>query len=107
MSYRHRYRKRSKCVLSLTASVYEIRSKDVAHKLKLVPRPDQFKALRKQLNDQEGHDFSAGVLHHVYAKQRNQLEKRKAHENTNGRLAGDELAAMYANLEREVSEYRK
>ncbi len=87
--------------------VYEIRPKDVAYKLKLVPSPDQFKALRKQLNDQEGHDFSASVLHHVYAEQRNQLEKRKAHEKINGRLGEDELLAMYANLEREVSEYRK
>ncbi len=87
--------------------VYEIRPKDVGHKRKLVPSPAQFKALRKQLNDQEGHDFSASVLHHVYAEQRNQLGKRKAHEHTNGRLDGDELLAMYANLEREVSEYRK
>ena len=93
--------------VSYWGEVHEIRSKDVAKKLKLVPTPDQFKELRKQLNDQEGHDFSASVLHHVYAEQRNQLEKRKALENTNGRLAGDELLAMYANLEREVSEYRK
>lgn len=87
--------------------VFEIRPKDVANKLKRVPSPGQFKALRKQLNDQEGHDFSASVLHHVYAEQRDQLEKQKARVNTNGRLGGDELLAMYANLEREVSEYRK
>lgn len=87
--------------------VYEIRLKDVAEKLKRIPNPAQFKALRKHLNEQEGHDFPASVLHHVYAEQRDQLEKQKARENTNGRLDGDELLAMYAKLEREVSEFRK
>ncbi|PTB99256.1 hypothetical protein C9993_03900 [Marinobacter sp. Z-F4-2] len=87
--------------------VYEIRQKDVVQKLKLVPSPDQFKMLRKHLNYREGHDYSASVLHHVYAEQRDQLEKQKAQQNTEGKLDRDELLTMYANLEREMSEFRK
>ena len=93
--------------VSYWGNVYEIRPKDVAHKLTLKPSPDQFKALRKQLNDQEGHDFPASVLHHVYAEQRDQLGKRKTRENTHERFDGDELLTLYTNLEREASEYRK
>lgn len=87
--------------------VFEIRTKDIAHKLKCVPSPDKFKALRKQLNDREGHDFPASVLHHVYAEQRGQLEKQKARESIDRKLDKDELLLMYANLERQVSEFRK
>jgi hypothetical protein len=88
--------------------IHEIRPKDITQKLKLVPSPDQFKALRKQMNEQEGHDFPASILHHVYAEQRGNLEKQKAREHSNGRLGKqDELLAMYANLEREVSQYQK
>lgn len=63
--------------------------------------------LRKHLNNKEGHNYSASVLHHVYTEQRDQLEKQKARQNTGGELDGDELLAMYAKLEREVSEFRK
>lgn len=87
--------------------IHEIRKKDVAKKLKLIPDPSQFKALRKQLNDHEGCDYPPGVLHHVYAEQRNQLMQQKARVNSDGRLSGAELLTMYANLEREVVEFRK
>jgi len=87
--------------------VHEIRQKDVAEKLMRKPHPDQFKALRKQLNSHEGQDFPASVLHYVYAEQREQLEKRKASEITRGKLEEDELLVMYANLERQVSEYKR
>ncbi|WP_449285376.1 hypothetical protein [Marinobacter sp. PE14] len=87
--------------------IYEIRKKDVAEKVKLNPDPSQFKALRKQLNDHEGYDFPPSVLHHVYAEQRSQLVQQKARVSSDGRLSGDELLTMYANLEREVAEFRK
>ncbi|QWV13883.1 hypothetical protein ABWH88_09970 [Marinobacter adhaerens] len=87
--------------------IYEIRQKDVADKLKLTPSPAQFKALRKQLNEHEGHDLPPSVLHHVYAEQRSQINKKKAREDIGGRLDGDDFLTMYANLEREVSEFRK
>ncbi len=93
--------------ISHWGEVFEIRSKDIPHKLKCVPSPDQFKALRKQLNEQEGHDFSVSVLHHVYAEQRDQFEKQKAQKSTEGKLDKDELLMMYANLERQVSEFRR
>tara|TARA_R110001583_G_scaffold178607_1_gene334595 strand:- start:378 stop:1067 length:690 start_codon:yes stop_codon:yes gene_type:complete len=86
--------------------VFDIRPKDIAKKLEQVPRPDQFKSLRKQLNEHEGCDYQASVLHHVYAEQRSQLEKRKAKKTTRGKLNEDDLLAMYANLERQVSEFR-
>ena len=54
----------------------------------------------------EGHDFPASVLHYADAEQRNKLKKQNAWENTEGRLDEDELLAMYAKLEREVSEFR-
>jgi hypothetical protein len=59
------------------------------------------------MNDDEGQDFPASVLHYVYAEQRGQLETQKVRETTKGRLEEDELLAMYANLERQVSEYRR
>jgi hypothetical protein len=93
--------------VSYWGNVYEIRPKDVAHKLTMVPSPDQFKALRKQLNDQEGHDFPASVLHHVYTEQRDQLGKQKIRENTQECFDGDELLSLYANLKQELSGYRK
>jgi hypothetical protein len=93
--------------VSYWGNVYEIRPKDIAYKLKLVPSPDKFKALRKQLNDQEGHDFPASVLHHVYTEQRDQLGKRKIRENTQECFDGDELLTLYANLKQELSGYRK
>jgi hypothetical protein len=90
------------------AEVHEIRPKDVTQKLKVVPSPDRFKALRKYMNDHEGHDFPVSVLHHVYAEQRGNLEKQKVWEHTDGRLSKeDELLTMYARLKREVSEFSK
>ncbi|EMP57123.1 hypothetical protein MSNKSG1_00833 [Marinobacter santoriniensis NKSG1] len=86
--------------------VFDIRPKDIAKKLEQVPSPDQFKSLRKQLNDREGCDYQASVLHHVYAEQRSQLEKHRAEKTTRGKLNEDDLLAMYANLERQVSEFR-
>ncbi|MGB1478638.1 MAG: hypothetical protein ACPG9R_12705, partial [Marinobacter salsuginis] len=86
--------------------VYDIRPKDVVQKLTRVPHPDRFKTLRKHMNDHEGQDFPTSVLHHVYAEQRGRLETQKVRETTKGRLDEDELLAMYANLQRQVSEYR-
>jgi hypothetical protein len=86
---------------------FDIRPKDVARKLTQVPGPDRFKLLRKQLNEREGCDYQASVLHHVYAEQRSELAKQKAQETTKGKLNEDDLLAMYANLERQVSEFRK
>ncbi|WP_227512785.1 MULTISPECIES: hypothetical protein, partial [unclassified Marinobacter] len=85
--------------------IYEIREKDVAEKLKLVPYPGQFKALRKYLNEYEDYDLPPSVLHHVYTEQRSEIEKQKTQKDTDGRLEQDELLTMYANLEREVSEF--
>ena len=87
--------------------VFDVRQKDVRKKVTQVPSPDQFKALRKQLNEQEGYDYPVSVLHHVYAEQRNLLERRKARESTKGEVSQDDLLTMYANLERQVSEFRK
>lgn len=85
----------------------DIRPKDIAEKFKLIPSPSQFKTLRKHLNDREGHDFPASVLHHVYAEQRDHLEKQKARENTQGKLNEDDLLGIYTTLKREVSEFRR
>lgn len=86
--------------------VFEIRPKDIAKKLKVPPSPDQFKALRKHLNDHEGCDYPASVLHHVFSEQRALIEKQKARRNAKEEL-NDELLLIYANLEREVAGYRK
>lgn len=87
--------------------VFDVRPKDVRKKVTQVPSPDQFKALRKQLNQNEGYDYPVSVLHHVYAEQRNHLERRKAGQSTKGEVSQDDLLTMYANLERQVSEFRK
>lgn len=87
--------------------VFDVRPKDIEKKLSQVPSPDQFKSLRKQLNEREGHDYPASVLHCVYAEQRSHLERQKARENTKGEVGQDDLLQMYANLKRQVSEFRK
>ena len=87
--------------------VFDVRPKDVRKKVTQVPSPNQFKLLRQQLNDHEGCDYQVNVLHHVYAEQRNHLERRKARESTKGEVSQDDLLTMYANLERQVSEFRK
>lgn len=87
--------------------VFDVRLKDVRNKVTQVPSPDQFKSLRKQLNQNEGYDYPVSVLHHVYAEQRNHLERRKARKSTKGEVSQDDLLTMYANLERQVSEFRK
>jgi len=86
--------------------IHQIRPKDVALRLKRIPHPDRFKALRKQMNDHEGQDFPASVLHHAYAEQRGKLETQKVRKTTKGKIDEDELLAMYANLERQLSAYR-
>lgn len=86
--------------------VFEIRATDIAKKLKCPPSPNQFKALRKQLNDHEGCDYPASILHHVFSEQRALIDKKKARKSTKEEL-DDELLMMYTNLEREVAQYFK
>ena len=86
---------------------FEIRPKDIAAKRKLVPAPDQFKALRKQMNDNEGADFSASVLHHVYQEQREAIEKQKVAKVFDKPTTQDELLSFSANLQREIEGFRK
>jgi len=86
---------------------FEIRPKDIAAKRKLVPAPYQFKALRKQMNENEGADFSASVLHHVYQEQREAIEKQKVAKVVDKPATQDELLAFSANLQREIEAYRK
>lgn len=88
-------------------SVYEIRSKDIQKKLVTVPSPDQFKRLRKQMNEKEGYDFPPTVLHHVYAERRRELEHAKVKRGTADRLTNEDLIAMYSGLEQEIAAYRK
>jgi hypothetical protein len=87
--------------------VFGIRTKDIEKKRRHPPNPDQFKALRKQLNNKEGQNISVQALHHVYAEKRAQLEHQKAVKNTKGKLNQDELLAMYSNLEREIVGFRR
>jgi hypothetical protein len=87
--------------------VFDVRPKDIAKKLKQVPSPDQFKFLRKHLNEQEGFDYPVSVLHYVYAEQRSHLEKQKVRETTKGEVDREDLLTMYTILERQVSEFRK
>ena len=87
--------------------VYDIRPKDIEKKLVAVPSPDQFKSLRKQLNEKESCNLPPSVLHHVYAERRRDLEQAKAKKNTEDKLTNEDLLAMYSGLEREIAEYRK
>ncbi|WBU42666.1 MULTISPECIES: hypothetical protein [Marinobacter] len=86
---------------------FEIRPKDIAAKRKLVPAPDQFKALRKQMNEKEGTDVSASVLHHVYEEQREEIEKLKVAKGFDEPATQDELLAFSANLQREIEAFCK
>lgn len=87
--------------------VYEIRPKDIQKKLVAVPSPDQFKSLRKQMNEKEGNNLPPSVLRHVYAERRRELEQAKAKRSTKDKLTNEDLLAMYSSLEREIAEYLK
>lgn len=86
---------------------FGVRPKDVAAKREQVPTPGQFKALRKHMNDKEGADFSASVLHHVYREQREEFEKQKVAKVFTKPVSEDELLAFSADLQREIAAYRK
>lgn len=87
--------------------VFDVRPKDIEERLRKVPSPEQFKALRKHMNQVEGEDLPASVLHHVFAEKRAELEKQKAKQKAAPRFSDEDLVAMYSNLEREISQYQK
>ena len=87
--------------------VFDVRKKDIEQRLKRIPSPEQFKALRKYMNQHEGRDLSASVLHHVFAERRADLEKQKRNKKTDAPFSDEDLIAMQANLAREISQYQK
>lgn len=70
------------------------------------PTPEQFKQLRKHMNEVEKAGLGVGVLHHVYAEQRAELERKKAQSSLKDQSVDKiDLLDVHSRLEREISEY--
>ncbi|WP_339806740.1 hypothetical protein [uncultured Marinobacter sp.] len=92
--------------VALWGEVFDIRPKDIADKQQHVPAPEQFKRLRKHLNEETRADLPVGVLHHVFAEQRTELERKKSRSNLKDRPSDeDEFLDVHARLEREISAF--
>lgn len=85
---------------------FGIRPKDIERKRNSPVSPAVFKALRNQLNENEGCNISVEALHHVYAEQRAEIERQRAKEQTQGEVTEDDLLGWYASLKQEISEYQ-
>lgn len=92
--------------VTLWGDVFEIRPGDIEEKRQTPPTPEQFKLLRKHMNDEQKASLGVGVLHHVYAEQRAELERNKSRSRLKDKpVEKDELLDVHSRLEREISEY--
>lgn len=91
--------------VSLWGEAFGIRPKDIEKKRQMPPEPERFKHLRKHMNDKENAGLGVGVLHHVYAEQRAEIERRKSRTRLNESVGQDDLLDVHASLEREISEF--
>jgi len=93
----------------LLADHFGIRPKDAANIRNNPPSPDKFKALRKQLNEEEGHDYSARVLHHVYAEQRATITKQKRASTPpmEAPMCEKDLLLVQSALKQEIESFKK
>lgn len=92
--------------VTLWGEAFEIRPKDVEAKRQNLPMPEQFKQLRKHMNEVEKASLGVGVLHHVYAEQRAGLERKKAQSRLKDRPVDKvDLLDVHSRLEREISEF--
>ncbi|WP_339804477.1 hypothetical protein [uncultured Marinobacter sp.] len=92
--------------VNLWGEVFGIRAKDVEHKRRNPPQPEQFKRLRTHLNEHEKAGIPVSVLHHVFAEQRAEIERQKSRRQLKERvIEQDELLDVHARLEREISEF--
>lgn len=91
------------------ADHFGIRPKDAANIRNNPPSPDKFKALRKQLNEEEGHDYSARVLHHVYAEQRATITKQKRVSTPpmETPMCEEDLLLVQSALKQEIESFKK
>ncbi|WP_339649730.1 hypothetical protein [Halopseudomonas pelagia] len=60
------------------AEEHGIRSADMERVLKSPPDPEQFKRLRRQMNEDEGYDIPVEALSSVFAEQRSMLAQQRA-----------------------------
>lgn len=60
------------------AEEHGVRSADKQRLLNSPPDPEQFKRLRRQMNEHEGHDIPVEALSPVFAEQRNLLARQRA-----------------------------
>lgn len=92
--------------VTLWGETFDIRPRDIEKKRQTMPTPEQFKQLRKHLNDEQSASLGVGVLHHVYAEQRAELERNKARTRLKEQpVKEDELLEVHSRLEREISRY--
>ena len=85
---------------------FGIRQKDIDAKRQTPPTPEQFKRLRKHMNEEDSASLGVGVLHYVYAEQRAEFERQKSRTRLKERpVDEDDLLDVHARLEREISEF--
>jgi len=92
--------------VTLWGETFQIRPKDIDAKRQHPPTPEQFKRLRKHLNDEEGASLGVSVLHHVYAEQRAAMERQKSRSSLKEQpVDEDDLLDVHSRLEREIGEF--
>ncbi|WP_193076017.1 hypothetical protein [Pseudomonas sp. FME51] len=60
------------------AQEHGIRAPDLSRVLNSPPDPEQFKRLRRQMNEEEGYDIPVDALSPVFAEQRSKLARQRA-----------------------------
>jgi hypothetical protein len=92
--------------VTLWGESFGIRQKDIDAKRQNPPTPEQFKQLRKHMNDEESASLGVSVLHHVYAEQRAEMERQKSRSSLKEHpVDQDDLLDVHSRLEREISEF--
>ncbi|SFR61249.1 hypothetical protein SAMN05216203_1780 [Marinobacter daqiaonensis] len=90
----------------LWGETFGIRPKDIEARRHRSPAPEQFKRLRKHMNDEEQASLGVGVLHYVYAEQRAELERKKSRSSLRERrVEQEDLLDVHSRLEREISQF--
>lgn len=93
----------------------DVRPKDVVRLRRTKrPAPEAFKALRRQMNEHEGHNIPVDALHYVFADQREALQRRKAAHSLSApgktempaQWDSNDLGDFAASLVSEIERYR-
>jgi hypothetical protein len=83
---------------------HEILNDDVQRVLTSSPLPDQFKALRRHLNNEHSYDIPVETLSSVFAEQRGEILQKKAAKKLQNH-SGKDFGSVQKNVSAEISEW--